>query len=32
MSRVFSMDVDGWKEKSLMHDGWLTKSAKLGDN
>jgi hypothetical protein len=26
------MDVDGWKEKSLMHDGWLTKSAKLGDN
>ncbi len=26
------MDVDGWKEKTLMHDGWLAESAKLGNN
>jgi hypothetical protein len=24
--RVFLVDVDGWNEKTLMHDGWLVES------
>jgi hypothetical protein len=32
MLKILPMDVERWKEKTLIPDGWLAKGNKLRDN